>query len=341
MNSNERTMRRLTGEAVDRVPNFDIFMAFAARRIGRPLRSYYLDYRVLVEANLRMVEEFDVDIVQAISDPYRETSDFGAEIEFPEDGLPVSTKPLLENHRNLRALSRPDPGTAPRMRDRLEAIRLMLEQVKGFVPIMGWVEGALAQAGDLRGVSALLTDMVDRPGWVEELLEKCAEVEIVFARMQVEAGADIIGLGDALASQISPHMYRQYALPYEQRIFGAVRSAGALGRLHICGNTTWLLPDMVMSGADMIDLDWMVDWREAHRMFPGRVAFCGNVDPVGVMLQGNPEAVFQGILQCLRQGDAQCFSAAGCEIPPGTPPENLRAQSRALRQWGAGGGQRE
>jgi len=101
--------------------------------------------------------------------------------------------------------------------------------------------------------------------------------------------------------------------------------------LHICGNTTRILPDMVTSKADIIDLDWMVDWRGAHEKFSGRVAFCGNVDPVALMLQGSPDAVFHGTLHCLRAGDARCVSAAGCEIPPGTPPENLRAQARALR----------
>jgi uroporphyrinogen-III decarboxylase len=53
-------------------------------------------------------------------------------------------------------------------------------------------------------------------------------VEIAFARAQVEAGADIIGLGDAVASQISPAMYRRFALPYEQRIFQAVHQMGGL-----------------------------------------------------------------------------------------------------------------
>jgi len=222
------------------------------------------------------------------------------------------------------------------MHDRLEAIRLMREKVGRSVPVMGWVEGALAQAGDLRGTSALLTDLVDRPAWVEELLERCVEVETLFARMQVEAGADIVGLGDALASQVSPRMYRQYALPYERRIFEAVRSAGALGRLHICGNTNRILPDMVTCGADIIDLDWMVDWRLAHETFSGGAVFCGNVDPVAVMLQGTPDAVYRGVRECLQTGDDRCISAAGCEIPTGTPPENLHAQTRALRNFVAG-----
>ena len=126
------------------------------------------------------------------------------------------------------------------MSDRLEAIRHFRRQAGGRVPIMGWVEGALAEAADLRGVGTLLTDLYDRPEWVHDLLELCTEVAIAFARAQIAAGADIIGLGDAIASQVSPKVYRQFALPYEQRIFAAVHDASGgrvLARLHICGNT--------------------------------------------------------------------------------------------------------
>ena len=39
-------------------------------------------------------------------------------------------------------------ATGPRMSDRLAAIRYFREQVGGEIPIMGWVEGALAEAAD-------------------------------------------------------------------------------------------------------------------------------------------------------------------------------------------------
>jgi len=332
MDAFQRMTGRLKGERVDRPPNFDIFMTFAAHHIGQPLSSYYLDHHVLVAANLAMVREFNVDVFQAISDPYRETADFGAEITFPPDGLPVCRKPLLGDEPDLRMLRKPNPATGPRMLDRLEAIRLMRGEDGERIPVMGWVEGALAQAGDLRGTSPVLLDMVDRPEWLQELLEVCVEVEIKFARAQVEAGADLIGLGDAIASQISPAMYRLFALPYERRIIDAVHALGARTRLHICGNTTRLLPDMVTCGADIIDLDWMVDWRTACEAFGSRVSLCGNVDPVSVMLRGSPETVYERVCDCLRVGGQRSFSAAGCEIPDGTPADNLRAQARALRE---------
>ena len=131
-------------------------------------------------------------------------------------------------------------------------------------------------------------DLIEAPEWAEELLEICVEVEIAFARAQIEAGADIIGLGDAVASLISPAMYRRFALPYEQRIFAAVHEMGAVPRLHICGKTNKIVDDMVQSGADIIDLDWMVDMEAAAAQFGDRVSFCGNFDPVAVMLQGTP-----------------------------------------------------
>ena len=272
----------------------------------------YLDHSVLVDANLAVA------------------ADFGLEVEFPADDLPLNRNPLIAEPGDLKKLVPPNPATGRRMSDRLEAIRLFREKAGGEIPIMGWVEGALAEASDLRSMYLTMTDLVSRPEWLTELLEICAEVEIAFARAQVEAGADIIGLGDAVCSQISPKMYQQFALPYEQRIFTAVHEMGAVTRLHICGNTTRLLPDMLQSGADIIDLDWMVEIEKAAQLFDDKAAICGNFDPVTVMLQDTPETVRDATLACIQKGGKRLFSGAGCEIPEGTPDENLLAQRQTL-----------
>ncbi|MBL8057724.1 MAG: uroporphyrinogen decarboxylase family protein [Anaerolineales bacterium] len=331
MNAYERFQHRLRGEPVDRAPNFDIIMTFGAKYIGRPLSEYYKDWRVLCEANLAMVEHFQIDIVQAISDPFRETADFGAEIEFPEDDLPLSLVPLLQDYGDLAKLKTPDPATGRRMSDRLEAIRYFRSQVGGQVPIMGWVEGAFAESADLRGIQSLMTDTIENPRFVHDLLERCVAVEIAFAQAQIAAGADIVGLGDAAASLINPRMYQEFALPYQQRIFAAIRAAGGVGRLHICGQSTHLLPLLAQSGADIIDVDWMVDYGKAAQVYGEHgVAACGNFDPVAVMLQGTPEKVRAAAQACLQLGGARSFSAAGCEIPLATPHANLRAHTPAL-----------
>ncbi len=331
----ERVRSRLRGETVDRRPNFDIFMQRAAHHVGRPLSRYYLDHRVLVEANLAVLEAFDLDIVQSISDPYREASDLGLDVEWPEDSLPIRRSILLPDPADAARLDLVTPEDGRRMSDRVEAVRLLRARVGDDVPVMGWVEGAFALASVLRGDTNLLLDIHDRPGWLKELLDRLVEVGVAFARAQVAAGAHIVGLGDSMGSLVSPRQYREFVLPCEQRVFAAVKEAGAIPRLHICGNTNHLLADMAGSGAQIVDLDWMVDLRRAAELFgPHGPAPCGQFDPVAVMLQGTPEEVEKAVRADAAAGGPRHFSAAGCEVPDGTPEANLLAHARTLGELG-------
>jgi uroporphyrinogen-III decarboxylase len=136
-----------------------------------------------------------------------------------------------------------------------------------------------------------------------------------------------------MGSLVSPKQYREFVLPYEQRVFAAVREAGAIPRLHICGDTGHLLPDMAGSGAQVVDLDWMVDLRKAAEAFgPSGPAPCGNFDPVAVMLQGTPQDVAAAVRACAAAAGPRHFSAAGCEVPDGTREDNLLAHARTLRE---------
>lgn len=330
MNAMQRLRATLDGQPPEQPLNFDIMMTFAAHHAGLKMSDYYLDHRALTEANYRVVEDFDIDIVQAISDPYREAADLGSEVEFPEDDQPLLADPLLTDRRRFESLQLVDPGAGARMSDRLMALQDFRTQVGGELPIMGWVEGALAEAADLRGVSTIMVDVSERPGWVEELLEFCTLQEIWFAEAQIDAGADVIGIGDAVASLISPAMYERFALPYQQRIVDAIHAKGALARLHICGRTTHLLPQMARTGADIIDVDSMVPFEVAvEKLAPALV--CGNINPVTVMMQGTPEQVIASTLDCRVKGGARFIGMAGCEVPDATPPANLHAQREALR----------
>ena len=55
-----------------------ILMHFAAHFNGITYGRFAFDYKVLVESNIRGLEYFDLNTVSIISDPYRETSAFGA-----------------------------------------------------------------------------------------------------------------------------------------------------------------------------------------------------------------------------------------------------------------------
>ena len=92
---------------------------------------------------------------------------------------------------------------------------------------------------------------------------------------------------------------------------------------------------MVETGADIIDLDWMVDMESACKMFGDQVSFSGNFDPVVVMMEGTPDDVYKAATHCMEIGGPRAFSNAGCEIPVRTPEANLLAQAQALRDFGS------
>jgi MtaA/CmuA family methyltransferase len=191
--------------------------------------------------------------------------------------------------------------------------------------IMGWIEGPAAEAADLRSSTNFLVDLALDAPFACELMDLCVAVGIEFARAQLEAGADTIGVGDAIASQVSPGMYAELIFPREQRLFDGVHDAGGFIRLHICGDTTHLLPYFAKLHVDIIDLDWQVDMARARQVIGSDKVLVGNLDPVSAVKLSTPEQIREGILDIHETVGNPYMVGAGCEIPPGTPNENLKA----------------
>ena len=331
MNSYERVMKRLKGEPVDKIPNMNIIMGFGADYVGATYAEFATDFNCLVEANLKCCEDFGIDAVSAISDPMREAHSYGARVIIPENDTPYSPEPLIRDYAQLGSLKPMSPYEDERTLDRIRAVELYAKQVKYQYPIIGWVEGVIAEAADLREISRLMMDLLLEPERVEEMLHILFEHQLAFARAQVEAGADIIGIGDAAASLIGPALYEEFALPFEKRLVSEIHKLGAKTKLHICGNIGPILELVNEAESDIVDVDWMVDFEKAVRIFrKGKSCACGNVDPVAVMLQGDTDKVAAEIDHCIAVSDAKTFIAAGCEIPRKTPYENMRAMTDRL-----------
>jgi MtaA/CmuA family methyltransferase len=331
MNSLERYLSMLKGQAVDFVPRVPILMQLAAESIGSNYGAFASDYRVLVEANLHCAEVFGMDQVSAISDPYRETQGFGARIIFERDSVPRCERHPLEDRRDFSALPRPDPLRSERMLDHVNAVRAYKTRAGGRRSILGWIEGPAAEAADLRNVMNFLTDLMDDEGYSGALMDRCVEVAVGFARAQVEAGADTIGIGDAIASQVSPSVYERLIQPREKLLVKEVQKMGALVRLHICGNIAHLLPGIADLGVDVLDVDHMVDMQLARRAVGAKVALAGNINPLTVRYRA-PEEIASAMRQTYEAVGNPYLVNAGCEIPAGTPRENLLALC-AMLPW--------
>lgn len=327
MNGYERICAALRGEPTDRLPRMPITMMFAADQLGVPYGRYAADCRTLVEAQLLTAERFGFDYVSVISDPAREAADCGATAHFFDDQPPAidETAALLIDKTRLATLKMPDPSNGPRMRDRVTAAAMFREKVGGRLAIEGWIEGPCAEAADLRGINRLMTDFFDDPPFVRDLFEFTLELGLRFAKAQVNAGVDIVGLGDAAASLVGPKIYEEYVLPYERRLVDGVHAMGARVRLHICGNINRILVPIGGLKCDIVDIDSMVSLADARKAMGPDQVFAGNINPVSVLRNGTPATVAAAMAQCRFEAGDRYIIAAGCEVPRDTPPANVRA----------------
>ncbi len=325
MNSLERYLATLEGRPVDHLARIPILMQFAAEYIGSHYGAFASDYKVLTEANLVCARDFGIDQLSTISDPYRETQGYGAKIIYERDMVPYCEKYLLEDDPDLTKLTRPDPLTSERMSDRIKAVRNYHERAGGEYSILGWVEGPAAEATDLRRMDNFFMDLIDDEEYAGELMDMCVDVALDFARAQIDAGADTIGIGDAAASQISRDIYEELILPRQQRLVSGLKELGAKVRMHICGNITHLLPGLASLELDIIDVDHMVDLGTVRKELGTRRVIAGNIDPVSGVLRSTPDAIRKTIRDCYALAGNPFMVGAGCEIPSRTPLENLHA----------------
>jgi MtaA/CmuA family methyltransferase len=333
VNGRERVLAMCEGRLVDHLPNMPITMMFAADQIGVKYREYATNYRVLVEGQIRTAETFSFDYVSVISDPGCEAADCAATIKYFDDQPPAidETRARLADKASLAGLKIPDPLGGGRMTNRVNGVALFKERVGGEKLIEGWIEGPCAEAADLRGINTLMTDFYDDPAFVRDLFELVVEMELRFARAQVDAGIDLMGVGDAAASLVGPAIYEEFVWPYEKKLIDGLHAMGTRVRLHICGNTRRILAGMGRLGCDIVDLDFMVPIAEAREKMGPNQVLLGNLDPVRAVREGTPESIAAALAECHNQAGPRYIVGAGCEVPRGTPPANLHAFAEYAR----------
>jgi len=325
MNSRERFFALLDGQPIDHLISMPITMMFAAHHIGEKYGKYALDYRLMAEAQIRTAETYEFDHVSAISET-REAPDCGAKIIFFEDQpySPDENCSLLADKSTLLQLKCPSPYEGKYMSDRLKGIDLLKKRCGNEKVIEGWLEGPIAAAADLRGLQTLMMDFYDDPSFVQELFEFTIELAIAFGKAQIEAGADVLGVGDAAASLIGPDLYNEFVWPMEKKLIGALQEAGAKIRLHICGDSRSILESIGKLGCEIIDIDSMVPMDEARAKLGPQACLLGGVDPVRELQNCSPQEVLNALSNYHRKAGSRYIVGAGCEVPPSTPPENLR-----------------
>ncbi len=343
MTGYERIRAAIAGEWPDRVPVMLHNFMMAAREAGIPMAEFRRNPQALARAFIESAERYGVDGILVDVDTATLAGAVGVPVDFPEDAPARVAGARLGDLAEVAELEPPRVAEYWGVQVWVEGVRLLRNHFGDELFLRGNCDQApYSLASAMRSLEAWMLDLTD-PHLHEaahRLLEYCLEASRQFLELVAAAGAHMLSNGDSPAGPelVSPRIYRQFALPYEKRLVDEAHRLGLPYFLHICGRTDPILEDMILTGADGLELDHKTDARRAHALLKDRAVFIGNLDPSAVLAYGTPavvEAETRRLVE-LFADTPRFILNAGCAIAPETPAENIRAMIRAARQFSRG-----
>ncbi len=341
MNDSRQQVRdTLAGRLTDRVVMGPLAVHYCAGFSGVSLRAYTTDARTLADCVLRYYERFRPDAVWLSADTWVTAEAMGAAVGFPGDDQPLGGvgEPLVQTREDVDRIPDPDvlrQGRCPLM---IEALQRLVDGLRGRAFIVACFDQyPFSLACALMGMQRMMTSVLEDPPLVTALMQRCSEYTRAYAVALAQAGADMLSGGDSPAGLLGPQLYREFALPAEQRVIASIREETSIPiSLHICGNALPILSDMSRSGADVLELDQNVELAQACSIVSPDVALWGNLDPVSVLARGRSEQVVEAAEEALQivraHGRRRFVLSSGCTLAMETPAENLEALIQLARQ---------
>ena len=258
-----------------------------------------------------------------------ETEALGGKIDYGDYATePRVTGYVLNAPGELNRLVFKGTHTGGRMPVVLEAISILKQQKKD-LPIVGNLTGPVSLATSLMDPNVFLRLMVKDKPFVRELMRFCTEVIAAFGEAQVRAGADVISIGDPTASGeiVGPQFFQEFVAPALQDIAGRIKLQGGRTILHICGNIESILPYIPGVGADALSFESAMSIKTVRSKM-GASVLMGNVSTF-LLAWGPRSSIVRSTERAIREG-IDIVSPA-CGLGSGTPAENLRAMTDAVR----------
>lgn len=300
---------------------------------GEKVINAVTDGNTHFEAIKAVAETFGTTAATVIMDLTTEAEAFGAEISMPENEVPSVIGRLLQSAEDIEKLELPDL-TKGRIPAYLSANKLAVEKLDG-KPVFSGCIGPFSLAGRLYDMSEIMVAIYTEPDAMLMLLEKCTQFLLSYCREFKKIGAAGVVMAEPAAGLLSNDDCLMYSTHFVKQIVDELQDDDFTIILHNCGNTGHCTNAMLESGANALHFGNGIDMKETLEVCPQDRIIMGNLDPVGVFKLAKPEQVKQKTLQLLN--DAKDYPnfviSSGCDIPPNTPIENIRAFYEAVNQF--------
>ncbi len=191
----------------------------------------------------------------------------------------------------------------------------------------------------LVGMENLMVYFLDEPGFVREVLHGIMDFQLRMARHYLEAGVEIVNLGDDLGTQcgplLGPRIVGEFLVPEYRRLIGLYKEQGVLISFHSCGDIASVLDTFLELGIDVLNPVQATanNLDRVRARTQGRVALLGGVSSATIM-EGPVESITREVHQRLWQlGQAGGYFCAPDQGMP-YPPEHREAFEQAVERFG-------
>ncbi len=252
---------------------------------------------IAAEITLQPVRRFPLDAAIIFSDIMTPLEALGIDIAFSPG--PSIAQPL-RSRAQVEALALRGE-IAPFVGDALRMVKAALPDNVGLIGFGGTpltLAAYLIEGGGSKEYAKFRQFLRSDPAVVHLLLEKLTELTIAYLRMQAAAGADAIQLFDSWAGLHDEPTYREFGLPYYQRIMEGLADYG-VGRMFFALGAAHLMDAIAEIPCDVVSVDWRTDLQRARRQLPGRT-LQGNLDPA--MLYAGRDALAAEAVRILKTG---------------------------------------
>jgi len=340
----ERMMAYAKGEEVDHIPVVVGGGETMASLLGYTLGEYRRSFDIQCEVMDFCHEHFLASRGASVPMGLKGIGEaLGSTLNYPEDNLDYVADFVLKDYDMLPELEARMNLDNPILKEKFAQIRRYKERFGENFPVATNVAGPLTTAMAIRQPELVMMDMIKNKEKVHELLDVSVRCSLKWVQMvKDEFGPTLAGFADPTSATnlISARQFREFCKPHLQDLLAGLKELmGRTPGTHICGKTKAIWQDLVDLGLPSFSVDNCEDLAELKAAVGDKMAISGNVPPVDVIRNGSIDDVIASVQECLIKGSDSPMGftlAIGCQVPYGTPMENLEAYLYAARRYGRG-----
>lgn len=335
MNSEERLIKTLRREEVDRVPIFEWLISNNVIQALCPGKTWDdLIYELELDA---ICVDLNYDNVKVDSENFRDEWGMIKRYSAEEHSVPISGP--IKTMKDLDKYIPPDY----RKESRYKTLEKSLERHKGKKTVILHLNDVFSIPSRLMTYEEFMMSVSDEPELVEGLIDMSIEVNLQMAKEAVKRGVKIIYTGDDYAynngPMMSPTTFKNIFFPRLCKVMKGYKDLGLYVIKHTDGNIMPIIDMVIDSGIDCLDpIDPLagMNLAEIKRKYGNRIAIKGNVDCAQTLTFGSVQDTIEETKKCLRAaaGGGGYILSSSNSIHSKVNPKNFKAMVDTVKEFG-------